>query len=86
MIMRKVTSDDPYIAESGQGRARKTGRSGPDHDKRRIDRCASKREGQGRESRNRNRRVEADGGGVCIIRLDQGTDTSIHAQHSPDPT
>lgn len=43
--MRKVTSDDPYIAESGQGRARKTGRSGPDHDKRRIDRCASKREG-----------------------------------------
>lgn len=44
--MRKVTSDDPYIAESGQGRARKTGRSGPDHDKRRIDRCASKREGE----------------------------------------
>ena len=55
MIMRKVTSDDPYIAESGYERARKTARSGATMIKDRTRVGGSRRNRERRERRGRRR-------------------------------
>lgn len=81
MIMRKVTSDDPYIAESGHGRKTEQARRNAPMTKMES---VSKRQGERTDGRRREKEahIGADGGGTPTLyaesRGGQGADTPIH--------